>query len=196
MQSTFRVLAVIFGSMFLAVVAMTAQGSGADSDESRVKQGYQLAPVPLDLAGKNRASVGLGSYLVNAVAGCNDCHTCKSYASDPFHGGTGALNATNYLAGGVVFNTPDGQFITPNLTPTLNTGLPDGGHTFEQFLHMMRTGHDVDPPFDVLQVMPWPVFGNMNDRELRAIYDFLSAIPHAEPGRLFPGGPACPAPGL
>jgi hypothetical protein len=195
-KSAFAVIAVVFSSVFVAAVASTAEGPASNSDESKIQQGFQLSPVLLDLTRKNRASVGLGSYIVNAVAGCNDCHTCRSYASDPYHGGTGAPNATNYLAGGVVFNTPDGTFTSPNLTPTLDTGLPDGGHTFEQFLSMMRTGHDADPPFDILQVMPWPIYGKMTDRDLRAVYDFLGAIPHAEPGRLFPGGPACPAPGL
>lgn len=49
----------------------------------------------------------------------------------------------------------------------------------------MRTGADLKhrPPFvpsadnDLLQVMPWPVFQEMSDRELRAIYEYLRAIP-------------------
>ena len=53
---------------------------------------------------------------------------------------------------------------------------------------MLRTGHDVDEPGRILQVMPWPVFSNMTDRDLRAIYEYLRAIPHAEPG-------VCVAPG-
>jgi hypothetical protein len=28
-----------------------------------------------------------------------------------------------------------------------------------------------------LQVMPWPVYGKMSDRDLRAIYEYLRAIP-------------------
>jgi hypothetical protein len=30
---------------------------------------------------------------------------------------------------------------------------------------------------DLLQVMPWPVFQDLNDRDLRAIYEYLRAIP-------------------
>jgi hypothetical protein len=30
--------------------------------------------------------------------------------------------------------------------------------------------------------MPWPILRNMNDRDLSAIYEYLSALPHAEPG--------------
>jgi len=34
--------------------------------------------------------------------------------------------------------------------------------------------------------MPWSVFQSMTDHDLRAIYAYLSSIPHAEPG---PAGP-------
>jgi hypothetical protein len=32
----------------------------------------------------------------------------------------------------------------------------------------------------LLQVMPWPVYRNMTDRDLRAIYEYLRAIPCVE----------------
>ncbi len=176
----------------LTSVHTRAQGPG--DDESRIQRGFLIAPVPLNLKGRNRAFVGMGSYLVNAVGGCNDCHTCPSYApghnpyGPPFGppgGGDGQINATNYLAGGVLFAPPG--VTSANLTPDATTGLPEG-HTFGQFVDLMRTGHDPDNPSHILQVMPWPVFRNMNDRDLRAIYEYLSAIPHAEPGQCFAPG--------
>ena len=60
----------------------------------------------------------------------------------------------------------------------------------------MRTGVDLDHlhpnlpfPFDasLLQIMPWPTFQNMTDHDLRAIYEYLSAIPCIE-------GPPAPDP--
>src|SRR5512136_1374727 len=62
---------------------------------SQVKQGFEIAPVHLNLQHKNRALVGLGSYIVNAQAGCNDCHTCPSYlpGHSPYTGGDGRINA-------------------------------------------------------------------------------------------------------
>ena len=36
---------------------------------------------------------------------------------------------------------------------------------------------------DLLQVMPWPTYANMTDRDLLAIYTYLSAIP-CSPGPL------------
>jgi hypothetical protein len=183
--------------MTLVLIVAAAVVRGDDDGDSRVRRGLEISPVRVHVTHENRERVGLGSYLVNAVGGCNDCHTCPSYAVNPYvpGNGRGKVNADNYLAGGVAFPTPAGTFVSPNLTPDPEMkNRPDGGHTFEQFKSMMRTGHDADPPHDVLQVMPWPVFGNMTDDDLRAVYEYLKAIPHAEPGTDF--GPTCPAPGL
>ncbi len=30
---------------------------------------------------------------------------------------------------------------------------------------------------DLLQIMPWPVYQSMSERDLRAVYEYLSAIP-------------------
>jgi hypothetical protein len=153
-----------------------------DLDTTRIARGFQISPVSpehFDLRGKNPALVGLGSYLVNAVGGCNDCHTCPSYepGQNPFVGGSGKVNSTNYLAGGVPF----GPFKSANLTPDLDKGLPEG-HTFKEFADLIRTGHDPDEGNRILQVMPWPVYRNMTDLDLRAIYEYISVLPHAEPG--------------
>src|ERR1041384_2094882 len=43
--------------------------------ESKIERGFAIAPVPLDLRGKNPALVGLGSYIVNAKGGPNSCHS-------------------------------------------------------------------------------------------------------------------------
>jgi hypothetical protein len=46
--------------------------------DRRVLNGFKLSPVPLDLRNLDPALVGLGSYIVNAQGGCNDCHTVPS----------------------------------------------------------------------------------------------------------------------
>lgn len=124
-----------------------------------------------------------------------------------FIGQSTQINARGYLGGGEQFGPFPGQgpggvgplmIYTRNLTPDI-TGRPIGGATFQEFQAIMRTGHDFDnahpacptlgpegclaspppAPFDpnILQVMPWPVFANMSDDDLRAIYEYLSAIP-------------------
>ena len=64
--------------------------------------------------------------------------------------------------------------------------------TFAQFKKTIRTGVDLDQLHPeicpLLQVIPWPVYRRLNDHDLRAIYEYLRSIPHAEPG-----APAPPA---
>ncbi len=153
-----------------------------DISESTIRRGFALAPVMLNLRGKNRALVGLGSYIVNAQGGCNDCHTNPSYlpGHDPHLGQPEAINAPCYLSGGQHF----GPFVSRNITPDAQ-GLP-AGLTFDEFLIILRTGIDDDnvppnvpppPAQDLLQVMPWPVYGKMTTRDLKAVYEYLRAIP-------------------
>ncbi|MGH7484842.1 MAG: cytochrome C [bacterium] len=173
-------IAVILGvSLFGAAQGDDRGGSRGDdsSDEARIRIGYDIAPVPLNLRGKNRALVGLGSYIMNAQGGCNDCHTHPTFAAggDPYLGQPEVINSEEYLTGGRQF----GPFTSANLTPD-EFGRP-AGLTFEEFKNAIRTGDDPDgarPPLPPkLQVMPWPVYAKMSNRDLRAIYEFLRAIP-------------------
>jgi hypothetical protein len=154
-----------------------------DPERARIEQGFAIAPVTLHFRRNLRDQVGLGSYLVN-TGGCNDCHTNPSYAPghDPFLGQPEQINTEGYLGGGQQF----GPFTSRNITPDEN-GLP-GGLTWDEFRNMMRTGVDPEQAHPqispLLQVMPWPVFGKKTDYELRAIYEYLKAIPSVagEPG--------------
>jgi hypothetical protein len=164
------VAALVVSAGIIGVVTLTAQVS------STIARGAAIAPVPLNMTGLNPALVREGSYIVNAQGGCNDCHTVPPYAAggDPFLGEPELINAPCYLAGGAAF----GPFISRNLTrvPALRT--------LEQFKDLMRNGTDYRQPADdtpILQVMPWPVYGKMSDRELEAIYEYLRAIPLINP---------------
>ena len=206
-----------------------AQDPGDESD-SRIRIGFEIAPVPLNLEGKNPAFVGLGSYIVN-TAGCNDCHSAgppTQYAKggNPFLGQPKKVNPATYLGGGrdfgIVFPAFSGpaspHIISRNLTPSTKTGLPEGDHTFEEFLTIIRTGKDFDhlhpncsmnvttncfsvnlPPTpsvdgDLLQVMPWPNLKGLTDREIRAIYEYLKAVPCIQGNYPGPSGPAAGIP--
>ena len=145
----------------------------AGNEQAQIRRGFEIAPVPLDFSGKSRGLVGLGSYIVNTT-GCNDCHTNPSYAKggNPFMGQPEQINTLTYLAGGRQF----GPFVSANITPDKD-GKP-AGLTREEFEQTLRTGHNPhDPKGEILQVMPWPVFGKKIDRDLEAIYEYLRAIP-------------------
>jgi hypothetical protein len=156
---------VVVGVLAASVV-LPAQGG------STIQRGAEIAPVILNMKGLNPALVREGSYIVNALGGCNDCHTVPSYApgGDPFQGQPELVNAPCYLAGGAQF----GPFTSRNITPRAN-GLP-AGRTLAQFKSLMRTGK-ATPTSSTLQVMPWPVYGKMTDKDLEAVYEYLSAIP-------------------
>lgn len=170
-QRTFVRSMVRSVSVCIALSMLPVSTSRAD-DESQIKQGFAISPVPLNLAGKNRALVGLGSYIVN-TSGCNDCHTHPEFlpGHNPFLGQPEQINAPQYLSGGRQF----GPFTSANITPDA-LGRP-AGLDFDEFVSLLRTGHDPDAPGRILQVMPWPVIGKKTDRDLRAIYEYLSAIP-------------------
>jgi hypothetical protein len=202
----------------VALAALCAFSSIARADENQatgrqslVQQGFEISPVPinkLDLAGKSKAAVGLGSYIVNGIGDCSGCHSYPRFlrqgntagsnpaAGDPFEGTpstqslSGPLaanyNVSHYLSGGQCF----GPFMARDLTPEPN-GLPEG-LTEDEFIKVMRTGEDIHcekeptdpicalgPDTPVLQVMPWPTYHGMTDADLRAIYAYLSSLPPA-----------------
>jgi len=209
----------VFTAMVLAAMLsnshrVRATDDDNDRNESEVRIGFEIAPVPLNLEGKDRALVGLGSYIVNAQGDCNGCHSAGPATEflrggNPYFGQPTKINPATYLGGGRDFGpypAPNSalHIISRNLTPD-KTGRPEGGHSFTEFLQIIRTGIDTDhlhpncsatvttnclqPPFkgDLLQIMPWPIYRNMTDHDLRAIYEYLSAIPCI-------AGPAAPSP--
>ena len=173
-----RMLHVPYGVAAVAAAALlfsTSVRADNEDNESQIRRGFQIVPagVHLNLAGKNRALVGLGSYIVN-TSGCNDCHTHPEYLanSNPFLGQPEMINFPQYLTGGRQF----GPFTSANLTPD-STGKP-AGLTLPDFITTLRTGHNPnDPPGEILQVMPWPVYGKKTDHDLKAIYEYLRSLP-------------------
>ena len=154
--------------MLLTVPHVWAQDGASDAD--RIRIGFQVAPVPLNLAGMSFAQVmqvGLGSYMVNAANDCNFCHTSGGPPNfnfltghNPYFLGQGPkqTDPTQYLAGGTPFGTAlpfnvgpgtaYGSYLGPtivtrNLTPNKD-GLPEGGRTLAQFMEILRTGADLD----------------------------------------------------
>jgi mono/diheme cytochrome c family protein len=140
---------------------------------AEAQQGLAISPVQLSLAGLTSAEVealGDGSYLVNAVAGCGDCHNQTS--------GT----TTNFLAGGTQYALGGTNVVTArNLTPESSTGMK---LSRDEFVQTMRTGADFatvsadgGAPTSSLLVMPWATFRWMSTADLEAIYAYLRALP-------------------
>ena len=167
--------------LLAVLVISTAVLSSATraSEIEQILRGFEIAPVPLNLKGKDWALVGLGSYIVNTT-GCNDCHTHPNWAAggNPFMGQPEQINTAQYLSGGRIFLTTTGVAIATSANITPDKYDRPAGLTLAGFLEVMHYGHDPrDPPGDLLQVMSWPLYRYKTDRELHAIYEYLRAIP-------------------
>jgi hypothetical protein len=208
--TTGATFALLVGAGTLSGVSRAqADDDEGDGEQFKIRRGFEIAPVPLNLAGKNRRLVGLGSYVINGAGHCNVCHSAgpaTQYAvgGNPYFKGSQptVVNPVTYLGGGRVFpvQAPGAPIIVSrNLTPD-RTGRPVGGLSFAEFRSILTIGVDLDHlhpncadptitssttcfpanlPFDgdLLQIMPWPEDRHMAEHEMRAIYEYLSAVP-------------------
>src|SRR5258708_34419596 len=67
--------AIILAGMWSNSPRVKATDDDDERNESKIRQGFEIAPVPLNLEGKNRALAGLGSYIVNGQGDGKGCHT-------------------------------------------------------------------------------------------------------------------------
>jgi hypothetical protein len=155
-------------------------------DPGNLLRGLAINPLgevtpPTDTAGQSLFA--RGSYLINAMADCNGCHTNPSTTSQT----STKLNAAMYLTGGQVFDTP------PPLQPLLGTvraasanlqGSTNGFFTkstveFSTFLTLITQGiHADDPPpqAHLAFPMPWQTFRNMQLADLQAIFVYMNTV--------------------
>jgi hypothetical protein len=167
MRRRFTLASIVCGALFGMTVLSSSLIGQENSGQSEVQRGFEIAPVTLNLKGLSRGLVGEGSYYVNGISVCAGCHTGES----------------GYLGGGVPF----GPVLSRNLTPDA-AGLP-AGLTFTEFEQAIRLGTDFKglfPPGPLI-VMPWQEYRYGTDRFIRAIYEYLKAVPCVEGG---PGQPA------
>src|SRR5580693_3641609 len=104
-----------------------------------------------------------GSYLVNTIGACGNCHARDT-----------AANRTSDLAGGLEINDPQVGFIVmPNITPDPETGI--GKWTQAEIVVALRDGKRPDgsiigPP------MPIPVYRQLSDHDAEAIAAYLRSL--------------------
>jgi hypothetical protein len=136
--------------------------------------------------------VARGAYLVKIMA-CNDCHTpWKLGPQGPEPDMTRMLSGHPQdmvmppltLAKGpwewagagtnTAFAGPWGVSFTANLTPDPETGL--GKWTAETFIQTLRTGRHEGQGRPILPPMPYPMYKNATDEDLRSVFAFLQSI--------------------
>jgi hypothetical protein len=159
----------------------------AATDPDNIQRG--LAIVPLDIAfpedADQLALFGRGSYIINAAAACNDCHTNPS--RDP---GTGKVFTDAYLSGGRVY--PAAQYAPQvGVTRAMTADLLGATHgfftnpkvTFETFLETITHGihgeqllPDGGGARPLSFPMPWTYFSKLTTTDLEALYTYLHWI--------------------
>jgi len=150
-----------------------------------------------------------GRYLVNAGA-CNDCHTPWTMGPDGPHpdparllsGHPGLLQLPpapepvgpwimSVAATNTAWAGPWGTSFTANLTPDEETGI--GSWSADTFVQALRTGKHMGIGRPILPPMPWPMYSQLEEADLRAIFAYLRSIPPIEnrvPEPLPPAGTA------
>jgi len=106
-----------------------------------------------------------GTYLMQSIVACGNCHTPKDRDGKPI--------ADRELAGGFVINAPIFYSVSPNITPDKETGI--GNWTDDQIADAIRNGKRPDgtiigPP------MPIEYYRNLSDSDVRAIVAYLRTV--------------------
>ncbi|MGA8617011.1 MAG: hypothetical protein WB660_00610 [Candidatus Sulfotelmatobacter sp.] len=153
-------VAIVLAGM--SIKPLRAHADNDDDTDSRVRIGFKIAPVHLNLDGKDRHLVGLGSYLVNAAGDCNGCYSANAppiflypYTTgrNPYFDQPEKIDPAVYLSGGRELrlsrdsNRAFRVRRSKHHHPKLDTGqewAPEGGHTFSEFKEIMRHGKDFD----------------------------------------------------
>jgi mono/diheme cytochrome c family protein len=112
-----------------------------------------------------QSAVERGSYLVNTIMTCANCHSPK--------GPPAAIAGKDY-SGGLRFNEPPFDVTAPNITPDKETGI--GNWTDDQIKTLLLTGkHPNGHP--VAEIMPTAFYPILTPGDLNAIVAYLRSLP-------------------
>lgn len=175
MRSGFRVL--LAGAAMVFVAACTQQ-----SQQQTVTAPKPVTPTPVER----------GEYLVSTLA-CHDCHTpTKMGPNGPEpdlsrqlsgHPESVKVSAPPKMTPGwmaavnetfTMWSGPWGISFTANLTPD-PSGL--SVWTEDMFIKAIREGKHMGQSRPILPPMPWSVYRNLSDSDLKAIFTYLKTIP-------------------
>ncbi len=151
-----------------------------------------------------------GRYLVT-IAGCNDCHTPLTVGPNgpepdmtrmlSGHPESLVMPPAPVLPDGpwivtaagtnTAWSGPWGVSFTANLTPDDETGL--GKWTFRNFKDTIRSGRHMGRGRPILPPMPIPMYKNMTDEDLAAVFTYLQSIPAVHNRVPEPWSPAAPS---
>lgn len=176
----------------LSLLVVAATGSFAALRIAADQRGGATVTAPGAVEDR-AAMVERGDYLVRTSA-CHDCHTpWKMGPNGPEPDMTRALSGHPegfelppppapvgpWIAAFAATNTawagPWGISYTANLTSDELTGI--GAWTEDIFVRAIRTGRHWGQSRPILPPMPWQVYSQMTDYDLRSIFAYLETVP-------------------
>jgi mono/diheme cytochrome c family protein len=107
-----------------------------------------------------------GTYLVNSIAACGNCHTPKGPEGD----------LPGMELAGMIYKDSEGKviYLLPNITPDPETGV--GGWTDEQLVAAIREG--IRPDGSVMTgIMPFELYRDLSDADAKAIVAYIRSVP-------------------
>ncbi|MEE8443539.1 MAG: c-type cytochrome, partial [Dehalococcoidia bacterium] len=114
-------------------------------------------------------TVEYGQYLSSHLSSCAECHT-------PRNPQTGQFLMDQPFTGQSLRIEEEGVSVQPpNITPDQETGI--GSWSEDQFLTALRTGMRPDGTVIMPLFMPWLIYKDLSDDDLRAIYRYLRSLP-------------------
>jgi cytochrome c553 len=149
------------------------------------------ATAPAPAAAPTQTPAERGKVLVQ-VGGCHDCHSPKDKGqiiqSTMLSGHPSSLKITapHKVTGPWVIGTTDmltawsgpwGISFAANITPDPDTGLKSSAWSEDAFLKAMKTGKHIGTGRDILLPMPWFMYKDLSDEDLKAIWAYLQSIP-------------------
>src|SRR6185295_15732044 len=143
-----------------------ALGSSRQLWGDSMKRIVALTALACAIAGTASAETSLerGSYLVNTIMTCGNCHSPK---------GPPAAVAGKDFSGGLRFNEPPFDVTAPNITSDKETGI--GNWTDEQIKTMLLTGKN---PHGIqeAEVMPTAFYPILTPGDLDGIVAYLRSL--------------------
>jgi mono/diheme cytochrome c family protein len=141
-------------------------------------------------APSNADQVARGKYLVT-IQDCSGCHTpfvkgepdmTRLLMGHPANGPrvTGPPTkqagwATAISDDNTAWSTPEGVAFTTNLTSDPETGI--GKWTEAMFVNAIRTGKHLGAGRPIMPPMPWKMYAQATDADLKAIFAYLKTVP-------------------
>ena len=169
------------GSIARTLPLETDANNNAIPDPDAIRRGMAIQPLAsvTSTDATTDARIGRGSYLINSLARCYNCHTTPGRTS-----ATGPLTTTTWLTGGKVVTIAGVvRSESADLVGATHGFFGESTADFTTFAGIIQTGTHVDDPTapPVAAPMPWQHLRDLTVDDLASIYTYLRQVQTAQP---------------